>query len=87
MEKVVEQFQSNQPVRLPASIAVRKIINSIPFRQRLWESFPTKAVGTLSNSLSCNIPVVWASAEYSAFVFHYEKCSVIQFDRKAYIVF
>jgi hypothetical protein len=32
----------------------RKIMNSIPFRQRLWESFPTKTVGKLSDQLCGN---------------------------------
>ena len=32
----------------------RKIMNSIPFRQRLWESFPTKTVGKLSDKLCGN---------------------------------
>ena len=29
-------------------------MNSIPFRQRLWESFPTKTVGKLSDKLCGN---------------------------------
>ena len=60
---------------------VRKIINSIPFRQRLWESFPTKAVGTLSNSLSRNISVVWTSALPLASIMRSILSS--NFDRKA----
>ena len=40
-----------------------KIINSIPFRQGLWESIPTKTLGKNSHLLSWNILVVCPAAE------------------------
>ena len=47
-------------------LAIGKIMNSILFRQRLWESFPTKTVGKLSDKLCGN-----SCLNCSKFIFYF----------------
>ena len=50
--------------------SVRKIMNSIPFRQRLWESFLTKTVGKLSDKLCGNLCLTSSSFRQSLWETH-----------------